>query len=120
MIPTGPDSDRRRGRALRVAIVGYSFMGTIHAQAWTTAPRFFDLGDGVDLVAVSGRDAVAARAFADRFDIGDVETDWRSLPNRGDIDVIDICTPDTCTRRSPSPPSTPASTCSARSRWPTP
>ncbi len=92
MTTTGPDTDRS-GRPLRVAIVGYSFMGTIHAQAWTTAPRFFDLGDGVEVVAVSGRDAVAARAFADRFDVADVETDWRNLLTRGDIDVIDICTP---------------------------
>lgn len=93
MMPTGPDTDPRPGRPIRVAIIGYSFMGTIHAQAWTTAPRFFDLGDGVELVAVSGRDAVAARAFADRFGIADVETDWRALLTRGDIDVIDICTP---------------------------
>lgn len=93
MTPTGPDTDPRPGRALRVAIIGYSFMGTIHAQAWTTAPRFFDLADGVELVAVSGRDAGAARAFADKFGIADVETDWRALLTRGDIDVIDICTP---------------------------
>lgn len=92
MTNTGPHTDRP-GRPLRVAIIGYSFMGSIHAQAWTTAPRFFDLGAGVDLVAVSGRDAVAARGFADRFGIADVETDWRSLLTRGDIDVIDICTP---------------------------
>ena len=58
---------RQTAAPLRVAIVGYSFMGTVHAQAWTTAPRFFDLGRGVDLVVVSGRDADAARAFADRF-----------------------------------------------------
>ncbi|MEV4776170.1 Gfo/Idh/MocA family protein [Microbacterium sp. LWH12-1.2] len=93
MTPTGPDTDPRPGRALRVAIIGYSFMGTIHAQAWTTAPRFFDLAGGVELVAVSGRDADAARAFADKFGIADVETDWRALLTRGDIDVIDICTP---------------------------
>ncbi|WP_341977376.1 Gfo/Idh/MocA family oxidoreductase [Microbacterium sp. LTA6] len=93
MTPTGPDTDPRPGHALRVAIIGYSFMGTIHAQAWTTAPRFFDLADGVELVAVSGRDAGAARAFADKFGIADVETDWRALLTRGDIDVIDICTP---------------------------
>lgn len=91
-VPTTTD-DNRSEQPLRVAIVGYSFMGTIHAQAWTTAPRFFDLGRGVDLVAVSGRDADAARAFADRFGIADVETDWRALLTRGDIDVIDICTP---------------------------
>jgi predicted dehydrogenase len=92
-MPAATTVDDRPAQPLRVAIVGYSFMGSIHAQAWTTAPRFFDLGPGVELVAVSGRDAVAARAFADRFGIADVETDWRALLTRGDVDVIDICTP---------------------------
>ncbi|WP_285035406.1 Gfo/Idh/MocA family oxidoreductase [Plantibacter sp. ME-Dv--P-095] len=92
-MPAATTVDDRPAQPLRVAIVGYSFMGSIHAQAWTTAPRFFDLGPGVELVAVSGRDAGAARAFADRFGIADVETDWRALLTRGDVDVIDICTP---------------------------
>ncbi|WP_285042485.1 Gfo/Idh/MocA family oxidoreductase [Plantibacter sp. LMC-P-059a] len=92
-MPAATTVDDRPAQPLRVAIVGYSFMGSIHAQAWTTAPRFFDLGPGVELVAVSGRDAEAARAFADRFGIADVETDWRALLTRGDVDVIDICTP---------------------------
>jgi predicted dehydrogenase len=92
-MPAATTVDDRPAQPLRVAIVGHSFMGSIHAQAWTTAPRFFDLGPGVELVAVSGRDAEAARAFADRFGIADVETDWRSLLTRDDVDVIDICTP---------------------------
>jgi len=93
MTPTRHLTDDHSARPLRVAIVGYSFMGTIHAQAWTTAPRFFDLGPGVDLVAVSGRNEASAREFADRFGIADVETDWRDLLTRGDVDVVDICTP---------------------------
>ena len=28
---------------LRVAMIGHSFMGAVHSQAWHTAPRFFDL-----------------------------------------------------------------------------
>ena len=29
--------------ALRVAMIGYAFMGAAHSQAWRTAPHFFDL-----------------------------------------------------------------------------
>jgi predicted dehydrogenase len=78
---------------LRIALIGYSFMGSIHAQAWTTAPRFFDLGVVPVLAAVCGRDKEAARSFADKFGIGRVETDWRTLVNDPDIDAVDICVP---------------------------
>jgi predicted dehydrogenase len=68
-------------------------MGSIHAQAWTTAPRFFDLDVGPVLAAVCGRDREAARLFADKFGIGRVETDWRTLVNDPEIDAVDICVP---------------------------
>lgn len=80
-------------RNLRIALIGYSFMGSIHAQAWTTAPRFFDLGVVPVLAAVCGRDRKAARLFADKFGVGRVETDWRILVNDPDIDAVDICVP---------------------------
>lgn len=78
---------------LGVALIGYSFMGSIHAQAWHTAPRFFELGCGIRLAVVSGRNGIAARNFADRFGIPDVETDWRAVLERSDVDVVDICVP---------------------------
>jgi predicted dehydrogenase len=80
-------------RPLRVAIIGYSFMGTIHAQAWTSASRFFELGVTPTLAVVCGRDADAAGAFARRFGIERVEADWREVVASPDIDVIDVCTP---------------------------
>src|SRR3990170_1159000 len=80
-------------RQLGVAIIGYSFMGTVHAQAWQTAPRFFELGSDIRVSVVSGRNEGAARAFADRFGIPAVETDWRAVLARPDVDIVDICTP---------------------------
>jgi predicted dehydrogenase len=77
--------------ALRVALIGYSFMGKIHAQAWQTAPRFFDVEARVDLVV--GRDEAAVADFAHRFDIPRWTTDWRDAVNDPDIDAIDICVP---------------------------
>lgn len=84
---------RQTSAPLRIAIIGYSFMGSVHAQAWTTAPRFFDLGTEVTLAVVCGRDEAAAAAFAQRFAVERIETDWRTVIASDDIDVVDICTP---------------------------
>ncbi len=79
--------------SLRVGMVGYAFMGAAHSQAWRTAPRFFDLPRTPELTALAGRNAVAAQAAADRMGWQSIETDWRRLVERDDIDLIDICTP---------------------------
>ena len=83
-------SDRR---PLRVGMVGYAFMGAAHSHAWRTAPRFFDLPLQPQLTAVAGRNADGVRAAADKLGWESVETDWRRLIERDDIDLIDICTP---------------------------
>ena len=45
------------------------------------------------LKAVCARSADKAKAFADQWGYESIETDWRKLVERKDIDVIDICTP---------------------------
>lgn len=74
-------------------MVGYAFMGAAHSQAWRTAPSFFDLPLTPELRAICGRNATAAGDVARRFGWESVETDWRALLTRDDIDVVDICTP---------------------------
>ena len=78
---------------LRVGMVGYAFMGAAHAQGWRNAPRFFDLPVNPELTAVAGRNSEAVRDAADRLGFGSIETDWRALVTRDDIDLIDVCTP---------------------------
>ncbi|MFC4224156.1 Gfo/Idh/MocA family oxidoreductase [Lysinibacter cavernae] len=78
---------------LNVALIGYSFMGAIHAQAWRTAPSFFPTDLTPRVTTVCGRNEYAATEFANRFGIPHVETDWRSVVNDPTIDVIDICVP---------------------------
>jgi predicted dehydrogenase len=78
---------------LRVAIVGYAFMGAAHSQAWRTVNRAFDLPVDAVMRVLCGRDAGQARAAAQRMGWAEVETDWRRLLERDDIDVIDVCTP---------------------------
>jgi predicted dehydrogenase len=74
-------------------MVGYAFMGAAHSHAWRTAPRFFDLPLAPQLTAVAGRNEEGVRAAAAKFGWDSVETDWRRLIERDDIDLIDICTP---------------------------
>lgn len=87
------DTSAASSEVLRVGMVGYSFMGAAHAHAWRTAPRFFPLELAPQLTAVAGRDGAAVREAAGRLGFGSVETDWRELVERDDIDLVDICTP---------------------------
>ncbi len=79
--------------ALGVGLVGYAFMGAAHSQAWRTAPHVFDLPSRPVLAALCGRDPAAAAAAAQRYGFADVETDWRALLKRDDVQLIDVCTP---------------------------
>lgn len=78
---------------LRVGMVGYAFMGAAHSHAWRNAHRFFDLPLTPELTAIVGRNEAAVSAAAERLGWNSVETDWRRLLERDDIDLIDICTP---------------------------
>lgn len=78
---------------LGVGMVGYAFMGVAHSQAWRNAPHFFDLPLHPDMAAIAGRDEAAVTAAATRLGWSSVETDWKALVIRDDIDLVDICTP---------------------------
>jgi predicted dehydrogenase len=79
--------------ALGVGLIGYAFMGAAHSQAWRTAPHFFDLPLRPELTVLAGRDAARVAAAADRLGWSGVETDWRRVIERDDVDLVDVCTP---------------------------
>ncbi|HVS35061.1 MAG TPA: Gfo/Idh/MocA family oxidoreductase [Gemmataceae bacterium] len=80
-------------KPLNVGMIGYGFMGRAHSNAYCQVNHFFDLQYRPVLKAVCARSADKAKSFADRWGYESVETDWRQLIGRKDIDVIDICTP---------------------------
>jgi predicted dehydrogenase len=80
-------------KKLNIGMVGYGFMGRAHSNAWRRAPNFFDTGYEPVLKAVAARDKAKAQTFADMWGYESVETDWRKLVERKDIDAIDICVP---------------------------
>jgi myo-inositol 2-dehydrogenase/D-chiro-inositol 1-dehydrogenase len=80
-------------KKLNIGMVGYSFMGRAHSNAFRQVGQFFDLPYRPVLKAACARNAAAVRAFADQWGYESVETDWRRLVARADIDVIDIASP---------------------------
>ena len=80
-------------KPLNIGLVGYGFMGRTHSNAYKRVGDFFDLPYAPVLKAVCGRTADGAKAFAANWGYESIETDWRKLIERKDIDAIDICTP---------------------------
>ncbi|MCB1491754.1 MAG: Gfo/Idh/MocA family oxidoreductase, partial [Rhodobiaceae bacterium] len=78
---------------LRVGLVGYGFMGRTHSNAFRSVNNFFDLGHRPVLKAICARNKERADAFADQWGYESVETDWKALIERDDIDLIDIASP---------------------------
>ena len=80
-------------KSLNVGLIGYGFMGRAHSNAFRKVSNFFDLDYQPVLKAICARDGGKAKAFAERWGYQSVETDWKQLIARDDIDIIDICTP---------------------------
>ena len=80
-------------KPLNIGMIGYGFMGRAHSNGYSQVSHFFDLAYKPVLKAACGRDAAKTKAFADTWGYESVESDWKKLIARPDIDVIDICTP---------------------------
>lgn len=78
---------------LRVAMIGYGFMGAAHSVGWRQAPRVFSLPQAVEMAVVVGRNAEAVADAATRWGWQESATDWREVVARDDIDIVDIVTP---------------------------
>ena len=68
-------------------------MGRTHANAFRQVNRFFDLEYQPVLQAICARDGEKTKSFATQWGYDSVETDWRKLVERSDIDLIDIASP---------------------------
>src|SRR6185295_8983694 len=78
---------------LNIGLVGYGFMGRTHSNAFLQAGRFFDLPFQPVLKAVCARNPERVKSFAENWGYESIETDWRKLVERDDIDLIDIASP---------------------------
>ena len=80
-------------KQLNIGMVGYGFMARAHSNAWANVAHFFDTGYRPVLKAAAARNISKLRHFAEMFGYESVESDWRALIARADIDAIDICVP---------------------------
>jgi predicted dehydrogenase len=80
-------------KPLNFGMIGYGFMGRAHSNAYCKVNHFFDLEYRPVLKAICARSADKAKAFAEQWGYESVETDYRKLIARKDIDAIDICVP---------------------------
>ena len=80
-------------KPLNIGMIGYGFMGKAHSNAYATVSNFFELEHKPVLKAICARNAERAQTFADNWGYESVETDWKALIARDDIDAVDICVP---------------------------
>jgi len=78
---------------LRVGIIGHGVMGKAHCYGYRVAPMLRKLPVTPVVSVISGRNAPAVAAAAAAYGVPEYATDWRDVIGRGDIDVVDICTP---------------------------
>jgi predicted dehydrogenase len=82
-------------KRLNIAMLGCGFMGRAHSNAWLQVNHFFPREHKPVLKACYGRqeDRKKLDEFAARWGYEIVETDWRKLVTRDDIDLVDVCVP---------------------------
>jgi hypothetical protein len=81
-------------KTLNIGLIGGGFMGRTHSNGYRRVANFFpDLEYTPVLKAVCFRNETKLKAFAEQWGYESVETDWRKLIERDDIDAVDICTP---------------------------
>ena len=80
-------------KKLNVAIIGCQFMGKAHSSAWSRVSQFFEPDFTPVLKVACDIEKDRASRFAERWGWESVETDWRAVVARKDVDIVDISVP---------------------------
>ena len=82
-------------KPLNIAVLGCGFMGRAHSNAWLQVNHFFPHEHQPVLKAAYGRqeDLDKLQDFQAKWGYELIETDWRKLIDRDDVDLIDVCVP---------------------------
>ncbi len=82
-------------KPLNIAVLGCGFMGKAHSNAYSQVRHFFDGEYQPVLKAVYAREEDKAKLeeFSKRWGFDSMETDWKKLIARDDIDLVDVCSP---------------------------
>ncbi len=81
-------------KTLNVGIVGFGFIGKVHAYGYLNVPLHYDPPPvATRLFGVCTAHEETARAAADRFGFELATTDHRELIEHPDVDIVNICSP---------------------------
>ena len=81
-------------KALRIGLIGCGLMGRTHSNGYKRIGDFFpELEYRPVLQAACSRTEDKVRTFAEQWGYESMETDWKAVIAREDIDAVDICTP---------------------------
>lgn len=81
-------------RDLGVAVIGFGWMGQVHARAWARLLQHYpDSPLRPRLVAVADPDGGRRDEALSAYGFSDAHADWRDLLARDDVDVVSVCGP---------------------------
>lgn len=81
-------------RPLGVGMVGYGFIGKVHAHAYRALPLFYDpLPVRTELIGVCTTTEASGNRAREQAGFAFATTDYRDLLAREDIQIIDVCSP---------------------------
>ena len=81
-------------KEIRVALIGHQFMGIAHSNAFRNAAMWADIPAKITMKCLCANDSPEKlKVFADKYGWQEVETDWRKVVVRDDIDLISIAAP---------------------------
>lgn len=78
---------------INVALIGYSFMGRAHSNAYRQVGPFFGPRVRPRMKVICGRSGRNVERAARALGWDEASTDWEAVVNRPDIDLVDIVTP---------------------------
>jgi predicted dehydrogenase len=78
---------------LNVAMIGAGFMGKAHSNAFCQVGHFFGMPYDLRRKVICARDRAKLEMMAVRWGWEELQTDWQSVVERADIDIVDIAVP---------------------------
>ncbi len=82
-----------KNRRLRVALIGYRFMGKLHSHAYQTVQQLMRPPLEIEMAVLCGRDARQVATQAAAWGWQETSTNWAEVVARPDIDAVDIAVP---------------------------
>lgn len=81
-------------KEIRVALIGHQFMGIAHSNAYRNAAMWTDIPAKITMKCLCAKDSPEnLKEFATKYGWEEIETDWRKVVTRDDIDLISIAAP---------------------------